>query len=113
MARWLAVLLLAALLLAPACTLTQREEPRLSLFVGVDVSGSFARTSTFKDSLRFLSYYLYGHLNGTGGLQKPRALFVGSIGGDTPNEPKAFYPIQEFERKSRSEERRVGKECRL
>ncbi|MGH7394588.1 MAG: hypothetical protein ACREJF_03165 [Candidatus Methylomirabilales bacterium] len=100
MARWLAVLLLAALLLAPACTFTQREEPRLSLFVGVDISGSFARTPDFKDSLRFLSYYLYGHLNGTGGLQKPRALFVGSIGGDTPNEPKAFYPIQEFERKS-------------
>jgi hypothetical protein len=100
MARWLVVLLLAALLLAPACTFTQREEPRLSLFVGVDVSGSFARTPHFRDSLRFLSYYLYGHLNGTEGLQKPRALFVGSIGGDTPNEPKAFYPIQEFERKS-------------
>jgi len=103
MAHRLAVLLLAALLLAPGCTYTQPEEPRLSLFVGVDVSGSFTRTPHFKDSLRFLSYYIYGHLNGTEGLQKPRALFVGSIGGDTPNEPKAFYPIQEFERKSARE----------
>lgn len=103
MAHRLAVLLLAALLLAPGCTFTQAEEPRLSLFVGVDVSGSFTRTPHYKDALRFLSYYLYGHLNGTGGLQKPRALFVGSIGGDTPNEPKAFFPIQEFERKSARE----------
>ncbi|MBI2081696.1 MAG: hypothetical protein HYY54_07300 [candidate division NC10 bacterium] len=96
----LIALLLIALLLAPGCGVTQREEPRLSLFVGIDVSGSFTRTPHFKDSLRFLSYYLYGHLNGAGGLQKPRALYVGSIGGDTPNEPKAFYPIQEFQRKS-------------
>jgi hypothetical protein len=103
MAHRLAVLLLAALLLAPGCTFTQPEEARLSLFVGVDVSGSFTQTPHFKDSLRFLSYYLYGHLNGTGGLQKPRALYVGSIGGDMPNEPKAFYPIQEFERKSARE----------
>jgi hypothetical protein len=93
-------LLLIALLLAPGCGFTQREEPRLSLFVGIDVSGSFTRTPHFKDSLRFLSYYIYGHLNGAGGLAKPRALYVGSIGGDTPNEPKAFYPIQEFQRKS-------------
>lgn len=96
----LVTLLLIALLLAPGCGVTQREEPRLSLFVGIDVSGSFTQTPHFKDSLRFLSYYLYGHLHGTGGLQKPRALYVGSIGGDTPNEPKAFYPIQAFERKS-------------
>lgn len=96
----LVALLLIALLLAPGCGVTQREEPRLSLFVGIDVSGSFTQTPHFKDSLRFLSYYLYGHLHGTGGLQKPRALYVGSIGGDTPNEPKAFYPIQAFERKS-------------
>lgn len=99
----LVALLLIALLLAPGCGVGQREEPRLSLFVGIDVSGSFTQTRHFKDSLRFLSYYLYGHLNGTGGLQKPRALFVGSIGGDTPNEPKAFYPIQQFERKSARE----------
>lgn len=97
------VLLLAALLLGSGCTATQQEDARLSLFVGVDVSGSFTRTPHFKDSLRFLSYYIYGHLHGIGGLEKPRALFVGSIGGDAPNEPKAFYPIQAFEKKSVSE----------
>lgn len=100
MIRRLQILLLAALLVLPGCSYTEEEKPRLSLFVGVDVSGSFARTPHFKDGLRFLSYYIYGHLHGLGGLEKPRALFVGSIGGDTPNEPKAFYPIHEFERKS-------------
>jgi hypothetical protein len=29
-----------------------------------------------------------------------RALFVGSLGGDVPDEPKALHPIQVFERKS-------------
>ncbi len=103
MAHRLTVLLLTTLLLGSGCTATQQDEARLSLFVGVDVSGSFTQTPHFKDSLRFLSYYLYGHLHGIGGLEKPRALFVGSIGGDTPNEPQAFYPIPAFERKSARE----------
>ena len=103
MAHRLTVLLLTTLLLGSGCTATQQDEARLSLFVGVDDSGSFTQTPHFKDSLRFLSYYLYGHLHGIGGLEKPRALFVGSIGGDTPNEPQAFYPIPAFERKSARE----------
>ena len=94
-------LLFTALLLLPACDHPQNEAgPRLSLFVGIDISGSFRRSAHFNDSLRFLSYYIYGHLNGIGGMEKTRALFVGSIGGDTPNEPKAFHPIQEFQRKT-------------
>ena len=68
--------------------------------MGVDVSGSFARTPQFQDSLRFLSYYIYGHLHGIGGLEKVRALYVGSLGGDVANEPKTLYPIQKFERKN-------------
>jgi len=104
MALPLRLLFIALLSLTLGCSPTQEEEkPRLSLFVGVDTSGSFTRTPHFKDSLRFLSYYLYAHLNGIGEFEKPRALFVGSIGGDTPNEPKAFYPIQLFERKNRDE----------
>ncbi|MFQ5898821.1 MAG: hypothetical protein ACE5JN_11335 [Candidatus Methylomirabilia bacterium] len=103
MTRRLQVLLFAVLLLTWGCAPTQEENPRLSLFVGVDVSGSFTRSPEFRDGMKFLSYYLYGHLNGIGGLEKPRALFIGSIGGNTPNEPKAFYPIQVFERKSASE----------
>jgi len=94
-------LLFAALLLLPACDHPQDSAgPRLSLFIGIDISGSFRRSAHFNDSLRFLSYYIYGHLNGIGGMEKTRALFVGSIGGDTPNEPKALHPIQEFQGKS-------------
>ncbi len=100
MTRQVRILLVALLLLAPGCTSSDAEKPRLSLFVGVDVSGSFSKTPHFKDALRFLSHYIYGHLHGMGGLEKPRALFVGSIGGDVPNEPKAFHPIQVFERKN-------------
>ncbi len=99
----LRILLIAVVLLALGCTSSEQEKPRLSLFVGVDVSGSFSRTPQFQDSLRFLSYYMYGHLHGIGGLERPRALFVGSVGGDVPNEPKAFHPIQVFERKSAAE----------
>ncbi len=103
MAHHARLFLVFLLLAVPGCTSTEKEQPRLSLFVGVDVSGSFSGTPQFRDSLRFLSYYLYGHLHETGGLEKPRALFVGSIGGDTPNEPKAFYPVQVFERMNASE----------
>ena len=37
---------------------------------------------------------------GLGGLEVPRTLFVGSIGGGKADEPKTFYPIQTFEHKS-------------
>jgi len=95
------ILLFATLLLLPACNHPQQNAgPRLSLFIGIDISGSFRRSAHFNDSIRFLSYYIYGHLNGIGGMEKTRALFVGSIGGDRPNEPKAFHPIQEFQGKS-------------
>ena len=46
--------------------------------------------------MTFLAWYLYGHLNELGGLDKPREVFVGAIGGKDPNEPKAFHPIQDF-----------------
>lgn len=74
--------------------------PRLSMFVGVDISGSFINGGYFDDSIDFLANYLYGHLNGYGGLEIPRVLFVSSIGGARVNEPKTFYPIQSFENKS-------------
>jgi hypothetical protein len=67
---------------------------RESLFVGIDTSGSFRTESD--DAMRFLAYYLYGHLNGLGGLSKPRELFVAAIGGQEPSEPKAFRPIHDF-----------------
>lgn len=76
------------------------SKPRLSLFIGVDISGSFVKTKYFDDSIEFLAYYIYSHLNGLGGLEKPNVLYVSSIGGAKENEPKTFYPIQTFQNKS-------------
>jgi hypothetical protein len=74
--------------------------PRLSMFIGLDISGSFLHTKYFDDSIDFLAHYLYAHLNGLGGLEVPNVLFVSSIGGAKENEPKTFFPIQTFENKS-------------
>lgn len=78
-------------------------EPRLSMFIGVDISGSFVKGDYFDDSLDFLSLYIYGHLHGLDDLEKPNVLFVGPIGGARENEPKTFYPIQTFENKTAEE----------
>ncbi|MCI0330981.1 MAG: hypothetical protein L0196_08575 [candidate division Zixibacteria bacterium] len=77
-------------------------KPRLVMFVGMDISGSFMKTreENFDDGMEFLSHYLYAHLNGLGGLDKPSVLFVSSIGGAKPEEPKTFFPIQTFDGKS-------------
>jgi len=83
-----------------ACTFQPKDaKPRLSLFVGVDASGSFQNSDSYENALAFLSYYIYGHLNELDGLKKPRALYVGSIGGRVMGEPKAFHPIHDFEGK--------------
>ncbi|MBN2009878.1 hypothetical protein JW960_11100 [candidate division KSB1 bacterium] len=74
--------------------------PRLSIFIGVDISGSFMKGGYFDDSIDFLAHYIYAHLHGLDGLERPAVLFVGSIGGATADEPKTFYPIQTFENKS-------------
>jgi hypothetical protein len=95
-----AIVALGALLSA-GCGLEPGErKPRTTLFVGVDTSGSFQRSGAYDDAMAFLAHYIYGHLNELGGLDKPRELFVGSIGGRNPNEPKAFHPIQDFAGKS-------------
>lgn len=78
---------------------TGERKPRMTLFVGVDASGSFYRSGYYEDSLAFLAHYIYGHLNELGGLTKPRELFVGAVGGRNLNEPKAFHPIHDFEGK--------------
>lgn len=77
-----------------------RPKPRLTMFIGVDISGSFMKSGYYEDSLDFLAHYLYSHINGIGGLEIPNVLFVSSIGGATADEPKTFYPIQTFENKS-------------
>jgi len=98
--------LVLAVLLAPglqASWLDTTPQPRMVMFVGVDVSGSFLKGADFDDSMSFLARYLYAHLNGLEGLDKPAALFVGSIGGDRKGEPKVFYPIETFQNKSPEE----------
>ena len=103
--RWMGIFILSFLTAAPgmASWWNAPPQPRLVMFVGVDVSGSFLKGADFDDSLTFLSQYLYAHLNGLAGLEKPAALFVGSIGGDRAGEPKVFYPIETFQNKSPQE----------
>jgi hypothetical protein len=98
----LKALFLGSLLILGACDMggPQTSKPRLVMFVGVDVSGSFQKGSHAQDSLDFLAHYLYGHLNGLGGLEKPQSLFVGPIGGVHAGEPKTFQPIETFQGKS-------------
>ncbi len=74
-----------------------KETPRLVMFVGVDISGSFLKGPYFENAMEFLAHYIYAHLNGHGGLDVPHALFVGPIGGDKPDEPKTLFPIQTFQ----------------
>jgi len=88
---------------------TGNPKPRLAMFVGVDISGSFMNGKYFDDSIDFLAHYIYCHLKGLGDFDVPNALFVSSIGGAHANEPKTFYPIQTFENKSVEE---IGAELR-
>lgn len=81
----------------------ESDTPRQTMFVGVDISGSFMNGGQFNDSLDFLAHYIYGHLNGVGGMERPANLFVSSIGGAQAGEPKTFFPIQTFENKSVAE----------
>lgn len=89
--------LLIAVLLVGCALNDGSEKPRLSMFVGVDISGSFMRGNHYDDAIEFLAHYLYAHLNGLGDLETPNALFVSSIGGATADQPKTFYPKQMFE----------------
>jgi hypothetical protein len=95
---------LAAVLLLPlvaGCTGSNAPVgPRSSLFVGIDVSGSFQKSGRYDDALLFAAYYIHAHLTGVGDLERPKNLFVGSIGGDHPGQPQAFHPIEDFQGKS-------------
>jgi len=102
-ARKLAIGLLAAAVLAGtagAAAASARERvPRQTMFIGLDTSGSFQRAG-YDDAVAFLAYYIYGHLNGLGGLSRPRDLFVAAVGGKDVDETKAFRPIHDFAGKS-------------
>ncbi len=83
-----------------SCGIDEKPKPRLSMFIGVDISGSFMGGKYFDDSMDFLAHYIYSHLNGYDELDVPSVLFVGSIGGEKRDEPKTLYPMSAFENKS-------------
>jgi hypothetical protein len=74
--------------------------PRSTLVIGLDVSGSFRQTRDFDPAIEFAALYIYGHLRGVGGLRQNTAIFVGSLGGERPGQPKTFHPIQDLTGKS-------------
>ena len=90
---------LLALLLGCTVQAGESRKPHTTLFVGVDASGSFKHSGYYDNALTFLAHYIYGHLHELGGLEKPHALFVASVGGQNVNEPKTFHPIHDFEGK--------------
>lgn len=92
-------LIVVLVILLAGCEATD-PKPRLSMFVGVDISGSFTNSGYYGNAIEFLATYLHAHLNGAGGMEVPNVLFVSSIGGATADEPKTFYPKQTFEGKS-------------
>lgn len=103
MRRASSILCLLSVILLTGCLGEQSRRARVAIFVGIDVSGSFQRSGYYDDSLKFLSHYTYGHLYGLGHLSLPKALFVGSIGGESLEEPKSFRPIHEFQEKTIAE----------
>lgn len=95
-----AAVLLAAVVLGARLAGASPGAPRLSLFVGVDISGSFQTSPYYADAIDFLARYLHAHLNGLGDLERPAVLFVAPIGGEVANEPQTFYPIEMFRDRS-------------
>lgn len=93
-----AIITLAAALALSSCAPGGDQGGRVArstLVIGVDVSGSFQRN--YESSIDFASNYLYARLHGLGGLKQPTAVFVGSIGGEKPQETKSFQPIHTFQ----------------
>jgi len=97
------ILAVMSILLLAGCSSGSGTEERMirhTIFIGIDASASFVKSPYYEDSLKFISYYIYGHIHGLGGLKQPKALFVATIGGFLSNEPKSFRPMDDFESKS-------------
>lgn len=97
---------LAAALLV-GCSHPEDQEPEKpaasTMIIGIDVSGSFRDARLYDDAVEFAANYIYAHLNGLGGLKVPTSLFVASVGGARPGEPKPFHPINDFQNRSVSQ----------
>jgi hypothetical protein len=103
MIRGLRAALALAAVAACAPAEGKQTDPRSTLVIGLDVSGSFRQSGHFDDAIEFAANYLYAHLNGLGDLRIPSAVFVGSLGGERPGEAKTFHPIQDLTGKSAAE----------
>src|SRR3989442_5741754 len=94
----------AALVLAlgvMACSPSEKATtPRSTLVIGLDISGSFRRNPSFNGAIEFASLYIYGHLNGVGGLQPNTAIFVGELGGGRTRQAQRFPPLPELSGKT-------------
>src|SRR3989442_6748869 len=90
----------AALVLALgviACSPSEKATtPRSTLVIGLDISGSFRRNPSFNGAIEFASLYIYGHLNGVGGLQPNTAIFVGELGGGRTRPAQVVQPIHDL-----------------
>lgn len=100
MTRRIATLVGALSLLACAPSERGSQTPRSTLVIGLDISGSFRHNPSFNGAFEFAALYIYGHLNGLGGLPRNTAIFVGELGGVRPGQAKVFHPIQDLEGKS-------------
>jgi len=99
MTRRVAALVLALGVIA--CSPSEKAQtPRSTLVIGLDISGSFRHNPSFSGAIEFAAIYIYGHLNGLGGLQPNTAIFVGELGGERPGQAKVFHPIQDLSGKS-------------
>jgi hypothetical protein len=97
--RWARTALATAVTAQLACAPPESATPaKNTLVIGLDVSGSFR--DRYDDAIEFAALYIFGHLNGLGGLRPPTALFVGSVGGELPDEVKSFHPIHDFRGKT-------------
>jgi hypothetical protein len=92
-----AVIVAATVILLVACapSANSTRVSRSTLVVGIDVSGSFQKNH--ESSVDFAANYIYARLHGLGGLKQPTSVFVGSIGGERPQETKSFQPIHTFQ----------------
>jgi hypothetical protein len=95
--RWTARLSLAVLVVFAACapSANSTRVARSTLVIGIDVSGSFQKNH--ESAIDFAANYIYGRLHGLGGLKQPTSVFVGSVGGERPQETKSFQPIHTFQ----------------
>lgn len=100
MKKFQAALLSTLILLSGCNSIPQTRQQKISIIIGVDVSGSFYNSGNFQNALDFLAHYIYGHINQVGQLRAVKTMFVGSIGGNSMDEAKSFHPIQDFEGKS-------------